>query len=205
MAPGFNVNSLAEDDADDAPGLAPGVRQALANSLYMLLEELQIDIETFGDAPLTPSRLEESLFLADLPKITWRMDQAWREHLYEAGVSLCKRVESGGPADPTCVAQELWLYMAIQMTEAHISEGLYEPPDDAVSLFAVSSDDCDLSEFTDLIFQDLDFLMLYDEAHDGVERDSDKIKALGLANLDSESWFTTFPNMTWVDEPDLDL
>jgi hypothetical protein len=80
------------------------------------------------------------------------------------------------PMRPSCVAEELAVYVLMQEAEA---------------LAEMAENELDFDDFRDAFFEDLDFEWLYANAADGIES-AEAAEEVGMVNLAFKDWFTRF-------------
>ncbi|WP_395292871.1 hypothetical protein ACF9IK_04125 [Kitasatospora hibisci] len=135
-----------------------------------------------------------------LPKLTFATDLQWRRRFARAADDLADDLEHGHWPQPTCTAEELALYLAIDDARDRVDE-LEDDPDetgvDTHNTLPTHRDDYDFGACTDMFFQDTDVLMLYSPRFDGIEDpDGDANRQLGVGDLRAQSWFEPFGNIT---------
>ncbi|HZM81713.1 MAG TPA: hypothetical protein VFC19_38830 [Candidatus Limnocylindrales bacterium] len=175
-----------DEEDEDGWRLTPRTADAIYTALCVLADEAYDDVEEHQDAPVDPS--DDWMVFDRLPRITWRMEAAWRRQFARAADDLSYDLERGKWPLPTCTAEEMCLHLAIEdagaLTESHRHQMLPEHDDD------YAWDLC-----SELFFQDHDVLMLFDPRFDGIEDPENEInQRLGIANLRSADWFQPFNN-----------
>lgn len=176
------------DDAEDEGGwrLTPRTADALYTTLCVLADEAYDDVEEHQDAPVDPG--DDWTVFDRLPRITWRMDAAWRRQIARAADDLTSDLERGEWPLPTCTAEEICLHLAIEDAEAPNESHRHQ-------MLPEHDDDYAWELCSELFFQDHDVLMLFDPRWDGIEDPENEInRTLGMANLRPSDWFQPFNN-----------
>lgn len=167
----------AEDEGDDGWQLTPRTADALHDALSELAGDAYNDVTRHGDALVDPAD-ESWVMLQRLPRITYDQDAAWRRQIARAADDLRGDLEAGQWPQPRCTAEAVCLYLAITDAEAY-EEAHGEAHED------LDDDDYDWETCLDVLFDDTDFLTLFDPMND-----ADNDQAAG--DLRPATWFTTF-------------
>ncbi|MGW7441948.1 hypothetical protein [Kitasatospora sp. NPDC054795] len=176
--------------------LTPRTADLLHTALSLLAHEAYEDAEGLGDGRLVPDEHEGTWgVFPRLPKLTFATDLQRRRRFARAADDVAR----GRWPRPTCTAEELALYLAIDDASDSADE-LEDNPDDTVadahSTLPVHRDDYDFGGCTDMFFQDTDVLMLYSARFDGIEDpDGDANRQLGVGDLRARAWFEPFGNV----------
>lgn len=143
-------------------------REALLTSLCTIIDEYLEDPESY---PL--------LMVGYLPfRYRHRYDVLFKKRFLVSLVTVGYRLAELDPPGRllACVAEELALHTVISL---------------AGVLLECNSIEADFNVFTDLVFEDQDYLFLYRMDSDGIE-DSDLGERMGIGPLTFETWFQPF-------------
>lgn len=168
------MRMAAEEEGPVTPG---GPSKALAVALDLAINGYARDLQLLGDGRIRPSALEQFPEFGSLPVCTWRLGEAWRLQFISALLALRDRIADGGSMHPVCVAQEIGLWGAIEIAEAS----------DPTS--------CEWEDLREDLFQDTDFLLLFDPRSDGLASDPGAHSEMGFGNLEPHEWFEPFNNV----------
>lgn len=191
MTPDFAALFPRPADEDDW-NLEPRVAFALWHSLHPIIDQLHFDVRSFesyrrqGQDPF-----QGGIRLSSLPRIAWGQDRKFAQEILRAATDLLGELESGQIPFPRNVAEEIILYRAIQDADGWIIDeaeddedfGKLPPTEEEFSVNAQLQD----------LYQDTDFLFLFQDDLDGVE-DPSITGPLGMVDLRSNEWFTWFGN-----------
>lgn len=129
-------------------------------------------------------------FFRQLPLITWRCDADSRRQFARAFDDLAEDLERGTWPIPRTTAEELALHLAIRHAPAR--KDMLNEQDEHEAL-PEHADDYDWHMCSELLFQDHDVLMLYDNGIDGIEADGGVNRHLDLGHtLHPANWFKPF-------------
>ncbi|WP_175412737.1 hypothetical protein [Streptomyces sp. TRM64462] len=170
------------DDAELAAG-------ALAWACEVLIDELFEDVQTLARAETNVAECEEPLWhLEDLPpRYALRYDQLFSRRFLVTVIALTTRFTDGSFQRLGCVAEELALKFLLGQARVTL---------DTFGLLGRGVEDA-LDFFADGVYEDTDFLWLYDGAMDGVDEDP-AFSSLRIAPMDLASWFTPFNDGRYV-------
>jgi hypothetical protein len=165
--------------------LHPPLVSALEEAIWVSLDQALDDLVTLGRA--RDLAWDDLAFLSDLPR---RYRDGYTP-LFAKKFVTCLVVATHKMADPrvqpgilACVAEELAASMVLRKAEDVLVE--------RSELSGVPNAPPDLGPAYDLLFEDLDFMRLYDPAANDVERDPAAETTLGLTNLAFDCWFEPF-------------
>lgn len=154
--------------------LTLGQREALYSAAEMMEEGILDDLAAFhngsweAEYSVTVSGLPQRYLLRYTPQFIRRFDMCLLTVIWKLGQR--QRILL------SCVAEELAAYSLIQ-----VATGILETTDE----------ETDFNAFKELLFEDIDFELLYDNAFDGIE-ETQLAEKLGIANLAFADWFTSF-------------
>lgn len=176
--------------------ITPRTAAVLSCALIIVADQCRMDIDDHGDQPVDPH--DSWQVFDELPRITWRQDTLWRSRFAQAARELAADLDHGRWPRPTCTAEEVALYIALD--EAHavceMAESDQQYARAVIGDLPTHPQDYDWDGCIDVLFQDTDFLFLYNNAADGIEDpDTDDNKHLGIGDLRAANWFETFLNM----------
>lgn len=172
--------------------LTPRTAEALHAELSLQSDMVYDDVEALGDDPV--ERDNGNYFLSEFPRVTWGQSRKWRRELARACDDLVNDLEAGMLPRPRCTAEEVVLYLAIQGAPTHVEEYLPEHPEDEHHILPQHPDDYAWEACMDLLYEDHDFLFLYERRFDGIEDPEDETNQLLHigGSLRPESWFRPF-------------
>lgn len=179
------------DEDEDGWQVTPRTASALHAALCVLADEAYDDIDQHGDNPVG----DEGYWLTfdRLPRISWRQDATWRRLLARAADDLAGDLECGRWPIPRCNAEELILHLAIEDAEAAVAD---QEDIESQRDLPEYEDDYDWDMCSQILFQDNDVRLLYENCADGIEdRDGDLNIHLGIGDLRPGNWFTFFNNV----------
>jgi hypothetical protein len=106
------------------------------------------------------------------PRYRLKYSAGFARKFFMCLVTVAWKLGQREPLRLSCVAEELAAHVLLQEAEAFADE---------------RSQIVDYSSFRDMLFEDLDFEFLYDEAYDGIEG-----KTMGITHLPFAEWFERF-------------
>lgn len=176
--------------------ITPRTAAVLSFALTLIAEQCDMDIDDHGDQPVDPH--DSWQVFDELPRITWRQNADWRLRFAQAARDLALDLDHGQWPLPTCTAEEVALNLALD--EAQAVRELAEIDDkyarEVIGDLPEHPRDYDWEACSEDLYQDTDFLFLYNNATDGIEDpDTDENKHLGIGDLRAANWFETFLNM----------
>jgi hypothetical protein len=155
------------------------------------------DIDELGDDPITSDDRVHTL--SDYPRLTWNQDAVWRRQAARAFDDLGEDLLKGRWPTPRCIGEEMALYLILraapsaQADEWFTGGGLATNPFDAVP---EHSEDYGWDTAKQVLFQDHDFLQLFNASLDGIEDPDDEMnRNLGMGDLRAHAWFKPFDNV----------
>lgn len=158
----------------DAEILPPSHRRALADACDRLID-LWLDelaAVTHGDWPATDSAIAHALPRRYLLDYT----PTFAKQFFVCLVTVAWKLAQPGRVPLACVAEELAAWALIEEAELVLEE-------EGVA--------ADFGPFTDDLYEDTDFLVLFDPKLDGLE--SSEVGAyLGMGYLEHKDWFVPF-------------
>lgn len=129
---------------------------------------------------------------ARLPRITFRQPRPWRRQMARCLDDLAADIEAGQWPLPRCTGEEMALHLAID----HAAQLTGDRPHRVARAIADHPrhvDDFDWEGCSNLLFEDHDVLMLFDDALDGIEDSGSELNQhMGMANLAAADWFEPF-------------
>lgn len=149
------------------------------------------DVQALGDEPL---RRGAGGVFGQLPSITLRRDGQWRRQLARAFDDLTGDLRSaaGPTAEPRCTGEEMALHLMISRARS-ITANRPKSVRDLVAELPASEADYDWSGCSEILFEDHDVLMLFDDQLDGMaDPESDVHQSMGMVNLAADDWFEPF-------------
>jgi hypothetical protein len=175
--------------------LTPRTAELLHTALEIMADQAFGDIEEHGSGPVEREDRGEWLFFDKLPRITWKQDAGWRRQVARACEDLADDLARGDWPVPRTNAEEIVLHLAIDDSPDWLEdrEGVEDEEHDALPRYG---DDYDWGMCSEVLFQDHDVLMLYDESFDGIEDpDGDANQYLRMGDLRPGAWFEYFGNV----------
>jgi hypothetical protein len=175
--------------------LTPRTADLLHTALATLADQVFDDVEAHGSEPVQEKYAFDWSVLDRFPRITWNQDSEWRRHVARACDDLTDDLARGGWPTPRSNAEEMVLHLAI-----HDGPSWQEVKDDiqdkAHEVLPRHSLDYDWDMCSEMLFQDHDILMLYDESLDGIENPGDDTnRYLRIGDLRPAAWFEYFNNV----------
>ncbi|GHE51143.1 hypothetical protein [Streptomyces capitiformicae] len=178
-----------EGGEEDGGILTARTRIVLLLALQDLSDQAWEEAAALGDEPLP--RGAGGLFGA-LPPVTLRQDATWRRHMARTFDDLAADLSSEAEFEPRCTGEEMALHLGIARAR-HLTHNQPRRVRDSVENLPEHRRDFDWEACSDLLFQDHDVLMLFDNSLDGIEDgDSQVSQALGVINLAAQDWFDAF-------------
>jgi hypothetical protein len=201
----FPVRSCDRDHADedeemecDVCGdwqLTPRTADMLHTALDVLSDEAYDDVEEHGSDPVTSENADDWAVFGRLPRITWRTDADWRRQFARACEDLSLDLEAGHRPIPRSNAEEMALHLAIEDGPG-CQEMAEDNADKRHAALPEHNDDYAWDDCSELLFQDHDVLMLFDESLDGFEDPTTDInKNFRVGDLRPQAWFDFFANV----------
>jgi hypothetical protein len=198
----FAVRSCERDHADedeemecDVCGdwqLTPRTADMLHTALAVLSDEAYDDVEEHGSDPVTSKSKDDWTVFGRLQRITWRTDADWRRQFARACEDLSLDLAAGHWPAPRSNAEEMALHLAIKDAPGHL-EMAEDRQDKRHAALPEHDDDYTWDTCSELLFQDHDVLMLFDQSLDGFEDPSTDInKNYGVGDLRPQAWFEFF-------------
>jgi hypothetical protein len=186
------ADPLSEDwneDEEDGDILTARTRAVLRLALQGLSDQAWEEAAALGDEPLP--RGAGGLF-GSLPPVTLRQDGTWRRHMARAFDDLIADLSSEAEFEPRCTAEEMALHLGIARAD-DLTRNRPHLVRETVENLPEHRRDFDWHACSDILFQDHDVLMLFDNSLDGIEdSDSQVNQALGMVNLGPQDWFDPF-------------
>jgi hypothetical protein len=110
------------------------------------------------------------------PRYRLKYSAGFARKFFMCLVTVAWKLGQREPLRLSCVAEELAAHVLLQEAEAFADE---------------RSQIVDYSSFRDMLFEDLDFEFLYDEAYDGIEG-TELGETMGITHLPFAEWFERF-------------
>ena len=130
-----------------------------------------------------------------LPRITWQTDADWRRQFARACEDLSSDLYAGHWPTPRSNAEEMALHLAIKDAPGYLQMA-QDSGDKRHAALPEHVDDYSWDTCSELLFQDHDVLMLFDQSLDGFEDPSTDInKNSGVGDLRPQAWFEFFNNV----------
>ncbi|WBB64330.1 hypothetical protein O7599_18250 [Streptomyces sp. WMMC500] len=172
----------AEEDARLAAG-------SLVWATDVMVDQLFMDVQTLAEADTDVAECEGVLWhLEELPgRYALRYDARFARRFLVTVIAMTTRFTQGTFTQLSCVAEELALRLLLAQAKASLET--FDLLDDGVS----SALDC----FADLVYEDMDHELLYDDAMDGID-DSPVGDVLGVATMQLGDWFKPFNDGRYV-------
>ena len=181
----------------DLRGLAihPAYTGLLHTALEIIADEAFDDIKEHGSEPVERENGGDWLFFDRLPRITWNQDWGWRRQVARVCDDLAGDLARGDWPTPRNNAEEIVLHLAIEGAPDYLEEG-EDAGDEERDTLPRHGDDYDWEMCSEVLFQDHDVLMLYDESLDGIEDPgSDANIYLRMGDMRPTAWFEYFKNV----------
>jgi hypothetical protein len=182
----FPLETGEEHDDDAEVVITPRTAFLLHAAAAHLSDEAYDDTD--------PANQDDSGLFGTYPRITHREGQRWRRQAARCYDDLAHDLEIGAWPRPTCVGEEIALWKIVGEAEDPWMEEVFAEFIDRLPLHPA---DRDFDLLREVLFEDLDFQMLYDPSRDGIEDPDDpENRFLGIGdNLKPENWFQTFLDM----------
>ncbi len=176
------MDRIGDAWADDLP---LNHREALVGAASLLVDEFFEDAAAVEVGEMSFSESRIGILLPR--KYALRYNWLFGKRFFACLMTVIWKLAQTKPVYPIldCTAEELALKILIK---------------EAKSVLEMSGDSADFSMFEDVVFQDLDFEMLYRPELDGIE-DGGIGKYLGSDNLQFARWFVPFDNAATVPHP----
>jgi hypothetical protein len=175
--------------------LSPRTADLLHTALEIMADQAFDDIEEHGSEPVEREDGGDWLLFDRLPRITWNQDVKWRRQVARACDDLADDLARGNWPTPRNNAEEIVLHLAIEDGPDRLEER-EDVKDEEHDALPRHADDYDWGMCSEVLFQDHDVLMLYDESLDGIEDpDSDANEFLRMGDLRPRAWFNYFNNV----------
>ncbi|MBC2868610.1 hypothetical protein [Streptomyces mexicanus] len=186
------ADPLSEDWDEEDEGeeiLTPRTRAVLHLALQQLSDQAWQEVATLGDQPA--QRTAGGLF-GSLPRVTWHQNAYWRRQMARAFDDLAADCASGADVGPRCTGEEMALHLGIARAQ-DLTRNRPRLVRDTVAGLPEERADFDWDACSDVLFQDHDVLMLFDNSLDGIEDpEGDVHQSLGMVNLAPSDWFAPF-------------
>ncbi|MFE7958645.1 hypothetical protein [Streptomyces sp. NPDC057413] len=178
-----------EEDDEGEEVLTARTRAVLHLALQQLSDKAWQEVSTLGEQPA--QRSAGGLF-GSLPRVTWHQDAAWRRQMARAFDDLAADCASGAEVEPRCTGEEMALHLGIARAQ-ELTRNRPRLVQDSVAGLPENRADFDWDACSDVLFQDHDVLMLFDNSLDGIEDPQGDIpQSLGMVNLAPSDWFSAF-------------
>jgi hypothetical protein len=127
-----------------------------------------------------------------LPPVTLSQDRQWRRQMARTFEDLAAELALGAGVEPRSTGEEMALHLAIARAQG-LTRDRPRLVADAVADLPPDPRDYDWEGCSDVLFQDHDVLMLFDDSLDGVEDNGSEVnQAMGMVNLAPLDWFSAF-------------
>lgn len=148
-------------------------------------------------------RLEKDdprVMLTDLPPIADRWAEGVWLDRFIASFDLIEGRLAAGDVSPVsltrCTGEEMALHLVIDHAEGDFDSGIDPSGGELDQLPGRGDADHDFELMRDVLFRDLDVLLLFDMRLDGIEDPSSEVARLeGTADLHPTQWFLTFDDV----------
>ena len=178
-----------EEDDEGEEALTTRTRAVLHLALRELADQAWQEVSALGEQPA--ARSTGGLF-GSLPRVTWHQDSSWRRQLARALDDLAADCTSGAEVEPRCTGEEMALHLAIARAQ-DLTHNRPRLVAETVAGLPEARGDGDWDACSDVLFQDHDVLMLFDDSLDGIDdAESDLHQSMGMVNLAPLDWFTPF-------------
>jgi hypothetical protein len=192
-----HADESEQDDCEVCGGwqLTPRTADLLYTALENLSDEAYDDVEECGEEPVSGKNADDWCFFDRLPRITWGMDAEWRRQVARACEDLARDLAAGDWPTPRNNAEEMALHLAIRDAPGYL-EMWQDAADERHDALPRHHDDYDWDMCSEILFQDHDVLMLYDERLDGIEDPGNGLnQEAGVGDLRPSAWFKFFNNV----------
>jgi len=180
-----------DDEEEDTPDwqLAGRTAAVLRLALQELSDQAWQEVSALDSEVLKPRAA--GLF-ARLPRITFHQARPWRRQMARCFDDLAADIEAGQWPLPRCTGEEMALHLAIAQAKRLPRDRPHRVAQ-AVADHPRHADDFDWEGCSNLLFEDHDVLMLFDDALDGIEDSGNELNQhMGMANLAAADWFEPF-------------
>ncbi|MGW4982575.1 hypothetical protein [Streptomyces mirabilis] len=178
-----------EEDDEGEEVLTARTRAVLHLALRELADQAWQEVSALGEQPA--ARSTGGLF-GSLPRVTWHQDSSWRRQMARALDDLAADCTSGAEVEPRCTGEEMALHLAIARAQ-DLTHNRPRLVADTVAGLPEARGDGDWDACSDVLFQDHDVLMLFDDSLDGIDdAENDLHQSMGMVNLAPLDWFTPF-------------
>ncbi|WP_326581592.1 hypothetical protein OIE69_44610 (plasmid) [Actinacidiphila glaucinigra] len=188
---GVDLEDLDEEDwpeDEEHKVLTSRTAAVLRLAMEQLSQEAWQEVAALGDEVLP--RGAGGLFGA-LPPVTLQQDGGWRRQMARTFDDLAADLADGDVV-PLCTGEEMALHLGIRRAK-NLHRTRPRLVAQAVEGLPAAARDFDWYACSDLLFEDHDVLMLFDDALDGIEDSgSDVNQALGMVNMAPLDWFSPF-------------
>ncbi|MEV0965497.1 hypothetical protein AB0J25_23450 [Streptomyces sp. NPDC049910] len=178
------------DDEEEFEVLAPRTAAVLRQALQDLSQQAWQEVAALGDEPLR--RGAGGLFGASR-RSPLAQGNDWHRQMARAFVDLAAdpATDPGG-FEPCCTGEEVALHLGLTRA-AELVRDRPRLVNETLTGIPERPGDFDWDACSDVPLQDHDVLMLVDPSLDGVEVSGSEVnQALGMVNLASLDWFTSF-------------
>jgi hypothetical protein len=183
------LNDDWDEEDEDGEVLTARTRAVLHLALQELSDQAWQEVSTLGDQPL--QRSAGGLF-GSLPRVTWHQDGLWRRQMARAFDDLAADCSSITEVEPRSTGEEMALHLGIARAQ-DLTHNRPRLVSDTVAPLPEDRRDFDWDACSDILFQDHDVLMLFDNTLDGIEDpDNDIHQSMGMVNLAPHEWFAPF-------------
>lgn len=138
----------------------------------------------------------DTILLDDLPPCVRRhADLAWLHRFAQCFADIRGRLAGGMSGRlAQCTGDEMAVHLTIDFAAAEVRDGAFEA-DPAYCRLPWDRYDDDFEGLVDVLLEDIDVLMLFEPAFDGIENDDELQAEFGMAELHPLRWFEPFwPN-----------
>ncbi len=191
----FKVCNCGEETCDQCVSFqfTPRTAGVLWRIAGVLADGAYDDVEKYGDEPVVDDT--DWAVFDQYPRITYTQDAVWRRQAARAFDDLSGDIESGELPRPTCPGEEMALHRMLAAVKAAVDDEWWDDLD-KVSQTGPHRDDYDWDMVTEVFFQDLDILSLFDEALDGIEDPETELNEyMCMGDYRPSAWFQPFDNM----------
>ena len=189
--------NCGREDCEICQGLqlTPRTADLLHTALEIMADQAFDDIEEHGSEPVERDDRGDWLFFDRLPRITWNQDANWRRQVARACDDLAGDLACGDWPLPRNNAEEIVLHLAIEDGPDCLEEK-EDAGDEEHDALPRHGDDYDWGMCSEVLFQDHDVLMLYDESLDGIEDPGSEANVyLRMGDMRPGAWFEYFNNV----------
>ena len=189
--------NCGREDCEICQGLqlTPRTADLLHTALEIMADQAFDDIEEHGSEPVERDDRGDWLFFDGLPRITWNQDANWRRQVARACDDLAGDLACGDWPLPRNNAEEIVLHLAIEDGPDCLEEK-EDARDERHDALPRHGDDYDWGMCSEVLFQDHDVLMLYDESLDGIEDPGSEANVyLRMGDMRPAAWFEYFNNV----------